>query len=268
MGLEGKDDAEIAKLEEQMIGKLRELGGFSGNVSLRRELDWDESLYWPVRNRLYDRGLVTLGRGKGGSVTLVEGAVAQPPSQATPSATTPPAATESTLYEPIATVLRKDWIKDYRLRQSLVEITAVQGRRHTGGTWTRPDLVVVGLRIFPHLPGKYFDLFTFEVKTSSAIDVTAVYEALAHRRAATHSYVWLHVPADRVAGLADVVEAVASEAKRFGIGVVVATDPNTYETWDVRVEAIRSEPDPEALNDFIAVQLSPSAKEEIVAWVR
>jgi hypothetical protein len=268
MGLDGKDDAEIAQLEDQMVAKLREIGGFSGNVSLQRALGWEESLYWPVRNRLYDRGLVTLGRGRGGSVTLVERASAKPVPEATTQVTPAPLPSEATLYEPIASVLRRDWIKDYRLRQSLVEITAAQGRRQTGGTWTRPDLVVAGLRIFPHLPGKYFDLFTFEVKPYWNIDVTAVYEALAHRRAATQSLVWLHVPADKETAFSDAVEAVASEAKRFGIGLVVAKEPASYETWDVRVEAIRSEPDPEALNDFIAVQLSPSAKEEIVAWVR
>jgi hypothetical protein len=268
MGLDGKDDAEIARLEDLMVTKLREFGGFSGNMSLQRELQWDESLYWPVRNRLYDRGLVTLGRGRGGSVTLVERATTKPVGEAAQPPTPTPLAAESALYEPIAAVLRRDWIKDYRLRQSLVEITAAQGRRHTGGTWTRPDLVVAGLRIFPHLPGKYFDLFTFEVKPYWAIDVTAVYEALAHRRAATQSYVWFHVPTDKAAELTNLVEAVVSEAKRFGIGLVVATDPGSYETWDFRVEATRAEPDPEVLNDFISVQLSPSAKDEIVAWVR
>lgn len=267
MSLEGKDEAEIAALEAELLAKLRELGGSSGNVALQRALTWDENLYWPVRNRIYDRGLLTLGRGRGGSVSLAA-AQAQPPAAEPAPAGPPPAAQEDALYEPIATVLRSAWVKDYRLRQVRVEITAAQGRRQTGGTWTRPDLVVVGLRVFPHLPGKYLDLFTVEVKPSWAVDVTAVYEALAHRRAATHALVWLHVPNDRVAALEDVVEAVCSEAKRFGIGVIVASEPDNYESWDVRVEPIRSEPDPEALNDFITVQLSPATKEEIVAWVR
>lgn len=37
---------------------------------------------------------------------------------------------------------------------------------------------------------------TFEVKPSDAIDVTAVYEVLAHLRSATHAYVIFHVPDD------------------------------------------------------------------------
>jgi len=268
MGLEGLDDAAIATLEERMLSSLRESGGSAGNVSLRRTLGWEEALYWPLRNRLYDRGLVTLGRGKGGSVTLVDRPTPAPEGGAQTSSAASATPTEASLYEPIATVLRRDWIKDYRLRQALVEVTALQGRRSTGGIWTRPDLIVAGLRVFPHLPGKFFDLFTFEVKPHWAIDVTAVYEALAHRRAATHSYVWLHVPSDKAKSLEESVEAVASEAKRFGIGLVVASDPEDYDSWDVQVEATRTETDPEALNDFIALQLSPAAKEEIVAWVR
>jgi hypothetical protein len=269
MALEGKDDAEIAALEDQLLAKLRSMGGFSGNVSLQRALKWDDPLYWAVRNRVYDRGLVTLGRGRGGSVTLVEKAQAilSTPADQPQSSPTPPSS-ELELYNPIADVLRRDWVKDYRLRQSLVEVTALQGRRATGGTWTRPDLVVVGLRIFPHLPGKYFDLFSFEVKPTWGVSVTAVYEALAHRRAATHAFVWFHIPDDRAEEFREALEAIASEAKRFGVGVIVASKPSDYESWDVIVEASRMEPDPESLNDFIAVQLSAAAKDEIVAWVR
>src|ERR1035441_4896420 len=81
------------------------------------------------------------------------------------------------------------------IRSLVVEVTARQGRRETGGTWTRPDIVAAALRVFPHVPGKFFDLITFEVKPFDGIDVTAVFEALSHRRAATQAYVWLHVPA-------------------------------------------------------------------------
>jgi len=269
MSLDGKSDTEIASLEEQLLLKLREFGGFSGNVKLQRALGWDEPQYWAVRNRIYDRGLLVLGRGRGGSVTLVEKAAALPVNEQEVEQPVDTAQeTEISLYAPIAEVLRQNWVKDYRLRQSWVEITALQGRRQTGGTWTRPDLIVAGVRIFPHLPNKYFDLFSFEVKPSWAVSVTAVYEALAHRRAATHAYVWFHVPDEKATILSETVDVIASEAKRFGIGVIIAAKAEDYESWDVLVEATRVEPDPEGMNDFISVQLSAAAKDEIVAWVR
>jgi len=50
------------------------------------------------------------------------------------------------------------------------------------------------VRTYRYLPGKYMEVVTFEVKPFDAIDVKAVYEALAHLRSSTHAYVILHVP--------------------------------------------------------------------------
>jgi len=144
----------------------------------------------------------------------------------------------------------------------------MQGRRNTGGTWTRPDIVVAAFRLFQFLPGKFFDLISFEVKPSWSIDVTAVYEALAHRRAATQAFVWLHCPADQAEDQQEALNRIEDECERHGVGMIVAADPNDYSTWDTRVDAIRTEPDPEYLNDFIAQQFSDGAKEELAAWVR
>jgi len=166
----------------------------------------------------------------------------------------------------VATVLRGPWARDSRFRHQVVEITASQGRRNTGGTWTRPDVVVAALRVFPFLPGKYFDLITFEIKPSWALDVTGVYEALAHRRAATQAYLWLHCPQPEQE--AEVLGRIVEEAERHGIGVIIATDPADYDTWDQRCDPARVEPDPELLNEFVALQVSDGAKDELAAWVR
>src|SRR5205814_348136 len=80
---------------------------------------------------------------------------------------------------------------------------------------------------------------TFEVKAAHAINVQAVYEALAHRRAATRSYVLLHVPNDQATDLEQLVVDVTNVARSHGIGVVTAADPGDYQTWDERAEAVR-----------------------------
>ena len=177
---------------------------------------------------------------------------------------------ESDLYEPVAKVLKNEWARDLRFRSQVVEVTARQGRRDTGGTWTRPDIVVAALRVFPHVPGKFFDLITFEVKPVDAIDVTAVFEALSHRRAATQAYVWLHVPAGREESedLASVLLRIKEEAGRHGVGLIVGGDPSQYSSWDLQLRAIRVEPDPESLNEFIAQQLSGIARDELAQWFR
>ncbi len=259
---------DISAREEQLIELIKSKGGHAGNVTLQRELGWGEAAYWPIRDRLVDAGRLELGRGKGGSVSIVDQG---PATTVTPPAVfgvAPPAAVvESELYEPVARVLRDQWAKDMRFRSHVVEVTARQGRRDTGGTWTRPDIVVAALRVFPHVPGKFFDLITFELKPFDGIDVTAVFEALSHRRAATQAYVWLHIPPglEPQDGL---LERIKEEASRHGVGLIVGSDPSEYSTWDVQLRATRCEPDPEYLNQFIAQQLSSLSHDELAQWFR
>lgn len=271
MSLQGKSEEEIRALETALLAKVHELGGRAGNTALQRALNWEEEDYWPIRDRLVDLGSLRRYRARGGAVTLVPPPQPVQPAQAEPEQPAGqqpavPAPAERDLYEPVATVLRGQWARDSRFRHQIVEITASQGRRNTGGTWTRPDIVVAALRIFPFLPGKFFDLITFEIKPTWAVDVTAVYEALAHRRAATQSYVWLHCQDENQEQ--EVLARIKEEAERHGIGVIVATNPADYDTWDTIAEPSRVEPDPEALNEFIALQLTDGAKEELAAWVR
>src|ERR1044072_1149451 len=105
--------------------------------------------------------------------------------------------TEDQLYDPVAKVLKDRWVKDNRFRASVVEVTAKQGKRDTGGKWCRPGVAVVAITSYVDVPGKHLDVATFEVKGNDFVDVTAVYEALAHRRAATPAYVIFHVHADK-----------------------------------------------------------------------
>lgn len=275
MSLQGKTDDEIRAMQDALVAKVQELGGSAGNTRLIRELGWPEDEYWPIRDRVVDLGSLRRYRARGGAVAIVPqpapAVVKTQPAQQVgqaPSAgaAQPVQAVERDLYEPVASVLRGPWARDSRFRHQVVEITASQGRRNTGGTWTRPDVVVAALRVFPFLPGKYFDLITFEIKPSWALDVTGVYEALAHRRAATQAYLWLHCPQPEQE--AEALSRIVEEAERHGIGVIVATDPADYDTWDQRCDPTRVEPDPEFLNEFVALQVSDGAKDELAAWVR
>jgi FAD/FMN-containing dehydrogenase len=174
---------------------------------------------------------------------------------------------ELDLYEPLRKVIGADWAKDHRARPLAVETTALQGRRATG-IWARPDIVSVEVRTFEHVPGKFIEVVTFEVKPADAISVQAVYEALAHRSAATHSGVLLHVPDDRRTELEAAIAEVAEVARAHGIGVLVVADPDNYETWEEREAAERVTPDPERLDTFIGQQLSGSARRRISLALR
>ena len=165
-------------------------------------------------------------------------------------------------------MLREAWARDKRYDQSVVDITARQGARATGGRWSRPDVVMASLTTYPYVPGKHFDVTTFEVKPFDSIDVTAVYEALAHLRTASRAYVLAWVPDEQAEAYEESLGLIAEEAERHGIGFLVVGDPGKYETWDERVTATRSEPDPERLNDFLSKQVSSGFKEQIIKWFR
>jgi hypothetical protein len=151
---------------------------------------------------------------------------------------------------------------------TIVEVTALGGGKITGGKWTRPDITVGGYRTFPYVPGKHFDLIVFEIKPYWALDVTVVYEALGHRRAANRAYALIHIPAEKKLELEAVVDEIALEAKRFGVGLIVAERADDYGAWEEVVEAIRHEPDPERMNDFLAQQVSQGFREQIMKWFK
>ncbi|OZC49290.1 hypothetical protein CH289_17280 [Rhodococcus sp. RS1C4] len=125
----------------------------------------------------------------------------------------------------------------------------------TGGRWSRPDIAVVRLRKFAYVPGEFLEVSTIEVKPFNNIDVSAVYEAVAHRRAATHAYVAVHVPAHLSVSLREDIKSVRSVAAAHGVGLIRFADPADHSTWKYLVDAERVEPDPEKLSRFISEQV-------------
>jgi hypothetical protein len=228
---------------------------------------WNEQLYWGIRNDLIGRGLLITGRGKGGSVRRT-GLAPSEAAQVKPEVIAATVQAERDLYAPMAEVIRGRWAKDYSLDPVIVEITAAQGPRQKGGKWTRPDITLATYRAFPYVPGRHFDLITFEVKIGEATDVTVVYEALGQRRAATRAYALIYVPEEKADELENTLTEIFNEANRLRIRMIVAADPGNYDTWETWVEADRQEFAPERLNEFLALQVSDGFREQIMRWFR
>lgn len=270
MSLEGLSEEDIQKMQKQLKDKVKKQNGPCGNISLMRELGWVDHQYWSVRDKLVDAGELILGRGRGGSVQLPEESESHVFEHEVCITNEEIKIKEEDLYEPLKALIQEKWVKDQRFERSIVEITAKQGRRDTGGTWTRPDIVVVSLTTLLYVPGKHFEAITFEVKPWSALDVTGVYEALAHYKASTKSYLITHINESELAleNTHRYLQKIEEEAKRHGVGFVVVTDLNDYGTWEEKVEAVYREPQPHLLNDFVSLQLSEGAKNELLAWFR
>jgi len=256
--------------KEQMLKAIPGDGSSIGNKSLRDTLGWDEGRYWKTRDALAAVGKLAIGRGKGGSVrlklTATDLATGEGP---TVEEEQPQEAKldEESLYPVITKVLHEKWSKYESLEDFFVEVTAKQGRRWTRGTWSRPDVVVVNVLTYQNLPGKHVDVTTFEVKTQANFDVTAVYEALAHLRAATRAYVLVVAPkqSDQVE---ERLKEVEEEAARHGVGLIVATDAADYDSWEFRVDAASNQPDISRLDEFIETQISENNKRKLRKWVK
>jgi len=270
-------DVELHDDEASLLKLLPTDGSTTSNPKLIKRLRWDEERYWLARDGLVDRGLAVRGRGRGGTIRrLLENEVTESisvPAEDFDAGKIAAAAVdairqEKDLYEPIAKVLRRDWAKDRRSTPLGVEIIAFQGKRATGGTWSRPDIVSIEVRNFIYLPSKILDVVTFEVKPHSSIDVQAVYEAVAHRRSSTHAYVILHVPSSDVGRLEEDIRVVRAVARSHGVGVITVDDPADYSTWEELEEATRVEPDPARLHEFIETQIPATIKTAIISELR
>ena len=263
------ENAKLDADEQRLLDATPVDGAAIGNVSLKRSLKWDDNKYWQVRDRLLEKSILVLGRGKGGSIRRVQSVIPEATvvaPQAAISGIEPDK--ESSLYDPALKVLREKWARDLGLEEFFVQRTAQQGRRDTGGRWTRPDLVAVYVSNYQYVPGRTLEVVTFELKDETHADVTAVYEALAHLRAATRAYVVVRIPNPDEAVTIELIEDLAGEARRHSVGLIVTSNISDYDTWDFRVEAGRREPDPAALNEFIDAQIEEDNKSKLAKWVK
>jgi hypothetical protein len=265
-----RDEKEREALQEKLMDQVPEDGSLVGNTAVIRELGWDPDQYWEIRGDLIEDGQLSRGRGRGGSVRRIIEPQEPDPEEAAAEIDTPEAlyAREKELYEPMREVIAGGWAKDRKDEPIAVEIVGLQGRRATGGKWTRPDIVSVNVKTWVHIPGRHLEVVTFEVKPSDQVNVSAVYEALAHLRSATHAYVLIHIPDEQLPEVTDALDEVCQVARQHGVGVIVAGAPDDYATWEEREEAQRHEPDPGRLDQFIGTQLSPDVNEEVSKAVR
>jgi hypothetical protein len=265
--------------KEIFLRRLEASGGRAANGQLRQTLGWDEDKYWRALRGLYEDGRIERGRERGGTVLLVapDGAgtssedvaveaegIAEPekPIVATPE---PGFVAELQLYEPVLKQLQKRWARERDLDECHCEVTALQGRRDTGGSWSRPDLCIMGSRTFEYYPARAFELHTFEVKAANDVTIKGVLEALAHREAATRAYVLYHTAGKDFLSYPESAR-IEELAGRHGIGVIAAHTIDDFDSWEERVSAPRSLADPEAMNTFIGRSLSEEGKRKIRRW--
>lgn len=259
---------------EQLFEQIPVDGTLIGNIALREQLGWSAEEYLEVRKPLLEAGRILTGKGRGGSVRRANieadldlTSKTSPADDSASKGRPDPYPNETSLYEDLRVTLRSKWIPEKSYESAVVEDTA-QGGRRKDGIWTRPDITVAAMISYTYVPGRHFEIVTFEVKHHSGLDVTAVYEALGHLRAATSSHVLAYIPENLQEPLSEIINEIAEEANKHGIGFIVASDPKNFDTWNIVEDSETISPDPSRLNHFISSQFKQETKDRIVRWFR
>lgn len=260
------------------LNMLTNCGGRASNAGLQSHLKWPDEKYWKIHGELFDAGQIEKGRGYSGTVIAVPTKFTESVNDQSlteeisvgaqsPREVEIEPLKEDKLYAPAQKQLTDNWSVRHGLDSTHVENIAKQGRRETGGSWSRPDLALVALKTFEYLPDRIFEIHTFEIKASYEVTVKGVMEALSHREAATRSYVIYHTNG---LDLSDYPEATRIEnlAIKHGIGVFAAKDISDFNEWAELVPAMRSTPDPDDMETFIKRSLSEEAKSKIRKWLK
>lgn len=176
---------------------------------------------------------------------------------------------EKNLYEPMKHEIETGWAKaaghNYGGEHDFCEVVDTsEGGRRRDGAWRRPDLTLVGGREIPYIPGNFVDIVTFEIKKD--IPLVGVYEALAHQRAANYSYVVYWFPEIWGKPDAEATAEIEAEARRCGVGVIVARQEDDYGCWDEIVHPRRIDTDPQLLENFLKNQCQPILN-DLLEWI-
>lgn len=238
------------------------------NPKLMARLGWGRERYWEVRNKLISNGELVVSKGPGGMVSRAseeevdsEGEEDREEQRSDESKKK----YEVDLYPQLRDSIHQGWALQQQLAQPIVEISAhKKGKKSGGGTWSRPDLIMVARRPYMLIAPQYnVEVWSFEVKLPGW-DVKAIYEASSNGRYATHSCALLQLGRDK--SFSSHADQSDDAARRLGVGLVTFVEPLDISTWNLRVEPVAKVPDLIKMNDFVEDNVSPGGRDCIAAW--
>ncbi len=223
--------------------------------------------YWEIRQPLIDEGLIAVGRGYGGTVKRVTPQVETATELASEPTLPLVSQSEASLYEPFVKSM-ESFAKAEGLDSMVLLRTAMQGRRQTGGKWTRPDVTLAAVKTYEFIPGKHLEVISFEIKPDISTALEGVFEALAHSAFAHRSYLAVKTEQGETSKPNQDLERVSSECARHGVGLYTFTDASDFATFELLQDAQRRNADPAKVNAFLATQVDPENKARVRAMVR
>lgn len=253
--------------QEEILKLVPEDGTPIGNKMLRDKLKWEDEKYWKIRDELIHDGVIRKSTGKGGAVARVDVKIEEKPKEEAAVEKKEPYKDEKSLYKSFLETIELKYTKDMGIKNFVGVDISMQGRKNTGGMWTRPDIVLIAVNTYSYYPGKVMDVISFEIKHYKNVSVAGVFETASQSRYASKSYFCLYLPQGWPENDGD-FERIQNECERFGVGLLYFSDPKNYDTFEVLVEPERKEPDPSEINNFILVQIGEKQKNKIAEMLR
>ncbi len=246
------------KLKQDLFDLTPQNGDPVGNVTLiekfQKKTNLSDDVYWDIRNELIDDGKLAKARGKGGSVHRLIQIEEKKPTTKNKKNTVIKKVKESTLYTPFSKSLKDFWTKDNDIKNYVLQITANQGRKDTGGRWTRPDISIIDVKAFSFYPTKILEVTTFEMKTPDNFGIDGVFETAAHSIFAHKSYLAINYLKEDYAA-DELIDTIIKRCEMFGVGLILFKDPSDWKTVTTVLEAKHNNPDPIEVNQFIKQQI-------------
>lgn len=239
----------LSATAKSLFEKIPADGASIGGTRLRSIMVLSNESYRVALGELRRRGLVSVGRGHGGSVArtvLVEPVIERANR-----------GHESDLYEPFLTWLQsaRTPVDAGQLREAIKTATP-KGYARSSGTWTRPDVTEIHVDSYDLLPAVQrvqLEITSYEIKPKGSPRLEWVYAAAAQSRWAHRSVLVLAV--DDVDAAPD--DRIVEEVRRFNLGLyhlaLSSTKGASKEEADVKVllEPGLQAPEPGDLQDVM-----------------
>lgn len=130
------------------------------------------------------------------------------------------------------------------------------------GRWTRPDLACLAIARGEYVPYWRADLHTFEVKTASGLNITAVHEANAHGRLG--HFAWLAFQAVGPASAnTNLFGEIVGAAASVGVGVLTFGRPGDASDWRVEHWPTRTNTDNAVADSFVRERFTATSQDAI-----
>jgi len=140
--------------------------------------------------------------------------------------------------------------------------TSTGGAR--SGTWSQPDFTVALLRSYDYSTLRHIELVGYELKRAGQGKVTAVHEALAHRRWVHYAYLVLFTPpgSDEEVRITE----LTFECNRHGVGFITFDDAKELSSFKIHAHPQFEAVPAHRVDEFVADRLGEVA-EDLKNWM-